>query len=319
MTVVDETMGALLIGVILSGIFYGISCSQIYYYFTRYQNDSRSLKMLVFSVWASDSIHQALISHSIYWYLITEYGNPVAMSMLNKTIVAEVLFNAFTGLFVQSFFVVRVWKLSEKKLYLVVPVAILVAAEFGVSATYTARAFWLRTFNDLAELRGLSICMNVFAAAADVAIAAILCTILHTSRTNFSKSNTLINKLIVFAVNTGLLTSVCACISLITFFAMPGAFIYILFYFLIGRLYSNSLMATLNARKSLREGSANDVSLSLRDMQPATTMLNGPGRRGEGIAIRIDTTKESRHDGDADQDHDQYKFDSQDKHPVEEV
>ena len=38
--------------------------------------------------------------------------------------------------------------------------------------------------------------MNVFAAAADVAIAAILCTILHTSRTNFSKSNTLINKLV---------------------------------------------------------------------------------------------------------------------------
>ena len=30
-------------------------------------------------------------------------------------------------------------------------------------------------------------------------------------------------------------SSICACISLITFFTMPGAFIYILFYFLIGR------------------------------------------------------------------------------------
>ena len=45
----------------------------------------------------------------------------------------------------------------------------------------------------------------------------------------------------------------------------------------ISIVYSNSLMATLNARKSLREGSANDVSVSLRDMQPTATMLNGPG------------------------------------------
>ena len=37
--------------------------------------------------------------------------------------------------------------------------------------------------------------MNVFAAAADVAIAAILCLLLHSSRTKFHKSNTLINKL----------------------------------------------------------------------------------------------------------------------------
>ena len=37
--------------------------------------------------------------------------------------------------------------------------------------------------------------MNVFAAAADVAIAAILCLLLHNSRTKFHKSNTLINKL----------------------------------------------------------------------------------------------------------------------------
>ena len=83
-------------------------------------------------------------------------------------------------------------------------------------------------------------------------------------------------------------------------------------------------MATLNARKSLREGSSNELSVSLRDIQPAasTNLSNLPysvrtlpfplfsalicnvdvqqmQRRGaEGIAIRIDTTKESKHDGE---------------------
>ncbi|KAI0663000.1 hypothetical protein C8Q70DRAFT_484445 [Cubamyces menziesii] len=311
MTVLDATMGPLLIGVILAAVMYGVSCSQMYYYYTRYPRDPWHIKLLVTAVWTTDSIHQALISHSVYWYLITEYGNPTALGLLSKTIIVEVFFNAFTGLFVQSFFAARVWKLSGKKLYLVIPVAILVAGEFC--------DLYLNTFVDLVQIKGLSISINAFAAAGDVTIAAILCTILHQSRTGFSKSNTLINRLMVFAVNTGLLTSVCACLSLITILALPNTFVYICFFFLVGRLYSNSLMATLNARKSLREGSSNELSVSLRDIQPAasTNLSNLPysqmQRRGaEGIAIRIDTTKESKHDGE---EHSQYE--SSDKRPVE--
>ncbi|KAI0334812.1 hypothetical protein GY45DRAFT_1367269 [Cubamyces sp. BRFM 1775] len=318
MTVLDATMGPLLIGVILAAVMYGVSCSQMYYYYTRYPRDPWHIKLLVTAVWTTDSIHQALISHSVYWYLITEYGNPTALTLLSKTIIVEVFFNAFTGLFVQSFFAARVWKLSGKKLYLVIPVGILVAGEFSVAMAYSIKALYLNTFVDLVQIKGLSISINAFAAAGDVTIAAILCTILHRSRTGFSKSNTLINRLMVFAVNTGLLTSVCACLSLITIVALPNTFVYICFFFLVGRLYSNSLMATLNARKSLRENSSNELSVSLRDIQPAasTNLSNLPysmQRRGaEGIAIRIDTTKESKHDGE---EHSQYE--SSDKRPVE--
>lgn len=80
--------------------------------------------------------------------------------------------------------------------------------------------------------------------------------------------------------------SVCACMSLITILALPNTFVYICFFFLIGRraylilpcssssdrlaVYSNSLMATLNARKSLREKSTiHDTSMSLRDINPS--------------------------------------------------
>ncbi|CDO74087.1 hypothetical protein BN946_scf185043.g137 [Trametes cinnabarina] len=313
----------------------------MYYYYTRYQRDPWHIKLLVTAVWTTDTIHQALISHSVYWYLITEYGNPVALTLLSKTIIIEVFFNvrilllperAFTGLFVQSFFAARVYKLSHKKFYLVIPVALLIAGEFGKnlndqhdavarsdeksvcdyhSRRHGIKALRLKTFVDLVQIKGLSISINAFAAAGDVCIAAILCTILHNSRTGFNKSNTLINRLMVFAVNTGLLTSVCACLSLITILALPNTFVYICFFFLVGRLYSNSLMATLNARKSLRDASTNELSLSLRDMQPAAS-TNGLAnisnfgrsicnaqRRTEGIAIRIDTTKESKHDGES--------------------
>ncbi|KAH9897754.1 hypothetical protein C8Q73DRAFT_787993 [Cubamyces lactineus] len=309
MAPLDGTMGPLLIGVIICAVFYGVSLSQMYYYYTRYPRDPLYLKVLVAAVWTTDTIHQILISHSIYWYLVTNYGSPVTVGLLSPTIIVEVFFQAFTGLFVQSFFAARVWKLSGRKLYLVIPVLALIAAEFAVAMAYAIKATHFQTFLDLGKIKALSISINAFAAAGDVCIAAILCTILQVSKTGFEKSNLLINRLIIFSVNTGLLTSICACMSLITILSLPNTFVYICFFFLIGRLYSNSLMATLNARKGLRDASnIHDTSVSLRDLQtggPSTANMspfstNGKRDAAASIAIRIDTTKESRRDGDGD-------------------
>jgi hypothetical protein len=92
------------------------------------------------------------------------------------------------------------------------------------------------TFAELSNLKHLSMVVNVLAAAGDVLIALILCVMLHVSRTGYKKyrsvillcvfptlmcciacrSDTIINRLIAFSVNTGLLTSVCAVMSLVS-------------------------------------------------------------------------------------------------------
>ncbi|PIL36727.1 hypothetical protein GSI_00416 [Ganoderma sinense ZZ0214-1] len=305
-------MGILLISVVLSGArtnatstsLWGVSCSQVLYYYIRFPNDPLSIKLLVGAVTASDTIHQALITHSIYWYLVTEYGNPRSLALLVKSIVVEVIFQCITGFLVQGYYTICVWRLSKGKLYLVIPVAAMVLTEFGLSLAYSIIALTrLETFSDLVQIKMLSACTNIFAAIPDVAIASILCTILYRSRTGSPKSNILINRLMVFAINTGLLTSVCACISLITFFAFPTTFIYICFYFLIGRLYANSLMAMLNARRSRRDGcNSDDTTVSLREVPTAGSNLthcnvNAPSSPGGGrIAIRVNTTKEMKHE-----------------------
>ncbi|EJF65671.1 hypothetical protein DICSQDRAFT_77347 [Dichomitus squalens LYAD-421 SS1] len=318
MAPLDITMGCLLMGTITAGVLWGISCSQLFYYYTRYHKDPLSLKLLVGTVFVSDSVHQAVIIQSVYAYLVTDYGDPTKLMHPNTGLIIQVFFTALTGLLVQSFFVLRIWRLSNKRTYLVIPVIFLVLAEFSVSVAYAVKAFFLPSFLHVNRIRGLSICMNAFAAAGDVAIAGCLCTILHLSRTEFSKSNALINKLMVFAVNTGLLTSICAVTSLITFFAVPNSFVYITFYYLIGRLYNNSLLATLNARRSLREGtSSGDISLSLRDGQahsPASAYPVPHSQRGQnGITVRIDTRKDTQHDYAA-----EYEM-SPSKHPLDSV
>ncbi|PIL31360.1 hypothetical protein GSI_06059 [Ganoderma sinense ZZ0214-1] len=303
MAPLDGTMGPLLIGVVVCAVFYGVSVSQVYYYYTRYQHDPVYLRLLVLAVLITDTIHQALISHTVYWYFVTTYGDPAALGLLSPTIIVEVFFNAFTALFVQCFFAVRIYRLSGKKAWLVAPVGLLIAAEFSIIMSYGFKATAFKTFLDLTTLKALSVTINAIAAAGDVCIAAILCTILQTSKTGFQRSNLIINKLMIFSVNTGLLTSICACMSLITILALPDTFVYICFFFLMGRLYSNSLMATLNARKGLRDASsyARDSTVSLQNMPPTDRCNTAQlGKSDASIAIRIDTIKDTQRDTDYD-------------------
>lgn len=70
---------------------------------------------------------------------------------------------------------------------------------------------------------------------------------------NFSTStNAVLNNLIMYAVNRGVLTSLCALLNLVLFLALPGTF-----YFFIGlmpssKLYMNTMLATLNTRQHIR-------------------------------------------------------------------
>lgn len=100
--------------------------------------------------------------------------------------------------------------------------------------------------------------MNAMGAASDLAIALTLVALLHRARTGFRRSETIINRLILFSINTGLLTSMCAVLSLVTITVFPSTFIYMTFFVCVSRLYTNTLYATLNARRSNARGEAED-------------------------------------------------------------
>lgn len=110
---VDNTMGASLIGVICAAMLYGVSCVQTWYYFNRYSKDVWYIKALVGGVWFFDSVHQMLISHTVYYYVISNYNNPAILTNMVWSILLEVLFNGFIGFLVQMFLTLRVWRCTD--------------------------------------------------------------------------------------------------------------------------------------------------------------------------------------------------------------
>ena len=94
--------------------------------------------------------------------------------------------------------------------------------------SYFPSSLPFKTFANLTKIVDLSRSINILAAIGDVAIAGCLIFLLNRSRTGFKHSENVINKLILFTINTGALTSLFAIMSMVTVsIASLGSFFFL--------------------------------------------------------------------------------------------
>ncbi|KAF7368464.1 hypothetical protein MVEN_00169600 [Mycena venus] len=295
----DNTMGSMLLGVILSAILYGISLLQSLFYFTRYHRDPWFIKTLVAATVCLDTLHLAFVIHTVYYYLISSYYNHDALQGMIWSVSLEALPTGVTAGLVQSFYAYRVWRMSNHNVFLTGIILALVLACSACGTAWVVLALEAGTYAHLLTISPLTISINALSTAADIIITSTLCFMLHRTRPVSLTSETMVNRLILFTINTGLLTSLCAVASLISLIVSPKTLIYASFYFCIGRLYSNALLASLNARDVIR-GSINDIDTNfhLKSYQQRTQISRDVFARApentaaNELAIRIENQTE---------------------------
>jgi len=110
---------------------------------------------------------------------------------------------------------------------------------------------------------------------ADTLIAGCQIVILSRARSNspFKKTETVVTKLIVHTVQTAAVTAVASLAWLILYVTMPNNFVSIAAAYMIAKLYSNVLLANLNARSS-RSGGTSLESGSQQPVQAANSVLH---------------------------------------------
>ncbi|KAH7879332.1 uncharacterized protein C8R40DRAFT_592604 [Lentinula edodes] len=164
-----------------------------------------------------------------------------------------VLLSALIAVTIQLFMCWRIWILSNKSIYWSIPIIIIVFASFTITMVYFKKSWSLRTWTKLADLSKISRAVNGLNFGGDIAITFVMVYFLRTSRSGIKRTDALMNRLMYFCLKTGLLTTFCAILSLISISIWPNTFIYITFYCALARLYANSFLATLNARDQLRK------------------------------------------------------------------
>ncbi|OBZ69439.1 hypothetical protein A0H81_10665 [Grifola frondosa] len=267
---INNTLGAVLIGSFISTMIYGLTTHQTYRYFRLYLRDRWMLKGMVIALWVLDTIHTVLTLHLCYFYLVTNYANPEALihAVWSFKVCPLHYFDAQswrvyytcellrTLIFVENltfprFYTHRLYLLGHRAKFLLALFIIFGLARLVVGVVMTTEAFILGTFMNFITMTWL-ICVSLaLAFASDSLIAICLCAYLQRSRTGFKRTDSLIDILMLYTINTGLLHGFITLLSLICAAVMRQNLIYFSIFIMVSKMYTNSLLAVMNSRRSL--------------------------------------------------------------------
>ncbi|KIY64731.1 hypothetical protein CYLTODRAFT_492876 [Cylindrobasidium torrendii FP15055 ss-10] len=284
----DNTIGLLYISVVVGSALYGASLLQAWFYFRkRSHRDHWLLKACVCTVLLCDTAQLVLLSKSVYSYVVTHHGRPEYLLRVEKLLLIELFFSGSIGIITQSFYA---WRIHSAIRSWILPgvVMTLGLASYVTLLVYTSV---IMKFEYLAQLvdplpSTLSVVTNATTALCDVVITVTLICYAGRLETGFHKSNDLLGRSVYFLFNTGIPTTLCAIVSLAMVKGEPNTFLYIMFYLLMGRFYTNSLLVTLNRSASTRGGQA---SSGVSEVSFNTVSHVIGGQRTNDLAIRVDT------------------------------
>ncbi|KAI0045643.1 hypothetical protein FA95DRAFT_1561000 [Auriscalpium vulgare] len=254
----DESLTATLatqyVGVTIASMLYGVTCIQTFQYYrsTKAQADGWMLKASVAALLALDSLHQALIMHIVYYYLVANFGDRLTLLHNIWSIGASLVVGALIASIVQGYLILRIWRISHN-IYIVGACASLTLSFLSTTFVYGIRELaYVNVLEAEAKIKvnaTIGLCMSV---AVDLLIAVSLSYYLQKSRTGFRRSDDLITKLMIATVTTGALTTLFAIADLAAYLAAPDQIYVLIINFSIGKLYANCFLTSLNSRDYYR-------------------------------------------------------------------
>ncbi|PAV17560.1 hypothetical protein PNOK_0762500 [Pyrrhoderma noxium] len=208
-------------------------------YYNDYPSDSIFIKSLVAIVWVIELVHTIFIDRSFYIFSINDFGTKEKILIFPFEMKFPVIWTSIAACSVQVFFAYRIRIMSA--IFLTT-----VDIETRSIVIFENRYNWA------------VILVLVLDFVNDLLIAAGLSYYLSQSRSGIDKTNRILNILIKYAVRSGLITCVMRFSMLVCFVKMPHNFIWLSLFVCVAKLYANSLLAQLNARKRLRSDATNE-------------------------------------------------------------
>ncbi|RDX57263.1 hypothetical protein OH76DRAFT_1476684 [Lentinus brumalis] len=260
----DDNLGALLIGQMISTFLYGISTLQTYVYLMTFPRDRPELKLWVMLVWGLDSVNVILVCHGLYywgWGMVVQKTDPATATahetLAKQSFYVSAVLNLVVASVVQSFFIIRIYKLCQTRLArytlpsimsVLVLAHLSLGAEAVVKVISTFKSTSLDSLSSLAYSAALP--YTLLALLSDVFLAGTL-TLMSRGRVPLSENprvHSLVHQAVTFLVHRCILLSVAALVRLVVFTVLPWTAWFIATDFIMGKLYANSFVACLNAR-----------------------------------------------------------------------
>ncbi|KAI0631815.1 hypothetical protein C8Q77DRAFT_162891 [Trametes polyzona] len=241
-----------MIGTSVGLILYGMTVHQAYQYVRMYGGDDIYVKSFVCCLFVVETIHITTCVHSCYYYLVVSYFNPPALQRGIWSMQVQSVICALEILVSQGFFARRAYKLRPQYTLLVVLAVVFSLVAFVLGTAATAESIRVQTFASFIKYTWLDCAAFGAAVASDIITNGILIVVLKNSRTGFKQTDHVLDRLILYTINTGLLTGILNLLGLIFVRVLPNLVSFGIA-IVVTKVYANSVLAVLNTRQSTTE------------------------------------------------------------------
>ncbi|KAF7334404.1 hypothetical protein MVEN_02269600 [Mycena venus] len=251
------------VGVILNWALLGALMIQIYDYHSYFRKtDRRAIKFLVHFVSVLELVQTGFITHTAWWHLVQNWGKPNGLLIAPWTSTYVPILNGLASASVQGFFAWRIWlfetkstigRIEAKYIGRLTAGLIILTALMQFSAAVWVAVEFVRASRNIANTALIGAAAETWLVGSfvcDLLITITMVIILLSARRKTSSKSTmfLLNNLIINTIETGAITAVLALTQLVLYKLYPTDYMHVTVEFVLGRLYSNVLLATLNGR-----------------------------------------------------------------------
>lgn len=244
-------LGPIVLAVVANSMLYGTCVIQWYNYYTSRYKDPWHIRFLVYWVTILDTFHTGSTIYLLWDLTVSNFGNPAIFTDIPWPFSATPIFIVLASVPIQHFLAWRIKGLSHSwALFCVISVFSLAQGSCGFAGGVLATS--LSDPADFNRLLGFADSWVSIAVFTDILITLLLLYFLRRSKTGFKKTDSIISRLIRTAIETSAVGAVFCVVDLIVFVTRTETNLHYFFALPQGRIYTNTLMMTLNSRLSLR-------------------------------------------------------------------
>ncbi|KAF8256859.1 hypothetical protein EI94DRAFT_1762375 [Lactarius quietus] len=284
---IAEMTAPLLLGTVWNWTLHGVLITQFYVYTYNFPDDSKRLKYLVYGIIFLETVQSGLALGYLYYWFGSGFGDVTRLFGNHISLWGgPVLVGSVTAVIVQLFFAHRIWVLSEKKFWRVCLMVSWFSTVSAISEVVGSIYFQadpkaiVDIFSDeiVAEMGGtrqlwiFALTWLAGSVLTDGLITLSMLYLLKKRRTegtsSFSKNA--VSKIVRLTVETNLLTTTVTIVALLLTAIRPDTNWCHCPIAIMGKLYANALLVSLNNRVAIRDGPARVVATRF----PEATLSN---------------------------------------------
>ncbi|KAL4253843.1 hypothetical protein ABKN59_004184 [Abortiporus biennis] len=288
LTTISDILGGFLVETFIVAILCGVAITKGYEYWRHSSQDSLWFRTGIVLVLAAELSNTGFTIQLVYFYCISGFGRPENLGMISWSVGVVVLTGSLVTLYTHLFFVRRIqlmsqtWRCKAISHALYFFVVVLCALRLANVVIICKSSDWM----DYRHTSRNSILVTTdvsTTAAIDTVISVGLVLNLRSRRTGIEDFDDLLHKLVVYAINNGILATCNSFLIVITFLLFKDSLAFAGLIIVSHKLYAISLLGTLTSRRIIRKHLSDRNSIEFTERFTTQMMVCTEVHAQEGL------------------------------------